>query len=409
MTPRPPSPSRRTKFIVPDTTATPKPNRALIAAREAKGYSQRTLAAHAREAGLRLDLPAPELDAICKQVYRLERGSIARPGEDFYVPALCAALGRTASELFGEPVPVAAADRSKGWRVTSRKYAPMWIGSEAAVELAMDSRFTDCAREWMAAKELRLPHDEGACNLTLFGFGVLVAEIVEEMVFTSIAEFAVWRKASYRAARHALATRVAERWPRLEPVQAAYVLSTHRLHDQHWHGQDLHTALRLVCAPSVLLERHVGDPDEQVLARAEMAERVCFRDGFNRPDIETFGIAGVALGNASWAGVSYLALAPARAIGEEEMASFQNVVQALWCYTNMISGLVEDGEDPVLPDEYGWRFIRACLSRLTAARPTESGQHRMMRDAILSTSRLTAQLVDAHAILRDLAPLVGRR
>lgn len=389
--------------------AEPRPNRALIAAREAKGYSQRTLAAHAREAGLRLDLPAPELDAICKQIYRLERGSIARPGDDFYVPALCAALGRTAAELFGEAVVVAAADRSKGWRVISRKYAPICIGSESAADLANDPEFVNCMHEWMSAHSLSLTYPEGTCTLSLFGFGVLVAEIVEELVFTSIAEFAVWRKSSYRATREQLAEHIAQRWPQLARTQPAYVLSTFRLHDQHWQGDDLQTALRLLCAPNVLLERHVGDPGEQVLARAEVAERVCFRDGFSRPDIETFGIDGVAVGYASWAGVSYLALAPARAISEDEMASFQNVVQALWCYTNMISEVVENGDDPIVPEEYGWRFVRACLSRLTSARPRENGQHRMMKDAILSTSRLTTQLVDAHAILRDLAPLVGRR
>ncbi len=386
----------------------PRPNRALIAAREAKGYSQRTLAARAREAGTQLGLPAPELDAICKQIYRLERGTTARPGDDFYLPALCAALGCTAADLFGEAAVVAAPDRSKGWRVTSRKYAPICIGSQFAGELANDPDFVDCTHEWMPAKSLPLPYPTGACTLSLFGFGVIVAEIVEELVFTTIAEFAVWRKASYRATREQLAARLGGRWPQLDRTQPTYVLSTYRLHDQHWQGDDLHTALRLLCAPGVLLERHVGDPNEQVLARAEVAERVCFRDGFNRPDIETFGIDGVAVGYASWAGVSYLALAPGRAIDEQELASFENVVQALWCYTNMIAEVVENGDDPVVPDEHGWRFVRACLSRLTSARPRESGQHRMMRDAILSTSRLTTQLVDAHAILRDLAPLVGR-
>lgn len=387
----------------------PKPNRAFIAAREAKGYSQRTLAARAREAGLRLDLPVPELEAICKQVYRLERGTIARPGEDFYLPALCAALSRSAAELFGEAAPVAAVDRANGWRVTSRKYAPIWIGSAAAAELAEDTRFVDGAHEWMAVKSTRLPCSAGACTLSVFGFGVLVAEIVEELVFTSVAEFAVWRKSSYRTASDQLASCIGGLWPQLERNQPAYVLSTYRLHDQHWQGEDFHTALRLLCAPAVLLERHGGVPGAEVLARAEVAERVCFRDGFNRPDIETFGIDGVALGYASWSGVSYFAIAPARAISEDELASFQHVVQALWCYTNMISEVVENGDDPVVPDEYGWRFVRACLSRLTSARPRESGQHRMMRDAILSTSRLTTQLVDAHAILRDLAPLAGRR
>lgn len=84
-------------------------------------------------------------------------------------------------------------------------------------------------------------------------------------------------------------------------------------------------------------------------------------------------------------------------------------MQALWCYTNMISEVIENGNDPIVPESYGWRFLRACLSRLTAARPRETGQQRMMKDAILNTSRLTTQLVDAHTILRDMAQLAGRR
>lgn len=389
--------------------ADPRPNRALIAAREAKGYSQRQLAARARDAGLQLRLPAPELDAICKQIYRLERGTIARPGDDFYLPALCAALERPAPELFGEATPIAPADRGRGWRVSSRKYVPIYLGADAAANLANDNRFRERACEWMTAQVTEVPYPEGTCTLTLFDFGVMVAEIVEELVFNSVAEFAVWRKASYRAARERIGILISERWPVLGEQRPSYVLSTYRLLDQHWRGEDLHTAMRLLSVPSVLLERHDGDPCEQILAKAEVAERVCFRDGFNRPDIETFGIDGVAAGYASWSGVSYLAICPARAISADEMASFQTVVQALWCYTNMISEVVEAGEDPVVPDAYSWRFVRACLSQLTSARPRETGQHRIMKDAILTTSRLTTQLVDAHAILRDLAPLVGRR
>jgi transcriptional regulator with XRE-family HTH domain len=388
--------------------AEPRPNRALIAAREAKGYSQRKLAVRTREEGHRLRLPTPELEAVCKQIYRLERGLTTRPGEDFYLPALCAALGRSGTELFGEAAPVPPAARDRGWRVTSRKYVPIYVGANV-IENVNDSRLIARTCEWITARARQLPYPDATCTVTLFDFGVLVAEITEEVRFSSIAELAIWRKASYRTTRQNVSALVAGEWPSLVGRSPAYVLSTYHLLDQHWAGEDLHTAMRLLCAPSVLLERHSGDPCAEILAKAEIAERACFRDGFNRSDITTFGVDGVAVGYASWSGVSYLALAPARAVSAEEMASFQTIVQALWCYTNMIAEVVETGDDPVVPDAYGWRFLRACLSRLTTARPRETGQHRMMKDAILDTSRLTTQLVDAHAILRDLAPLVGRR
>lgn len=387
-----------------------QPNRALVAAREALGYSQRQLAARVRAEGARLGISAPGADAVCKQIHRLERGTTSRPGDDFYMPTLCSVLGRSPSELFGEAATVAHGDRAGGWRISSRKYLPIYLGADVVAALA-DPELADSICEWTPVRAVDVPYPSGRCTLTLFDFGVLVTEVVEEVAFTSVAEFAAWRKTSYRAARGNVAALVEQRWPELGPCAPSYVLSTYRLLDQHWRGPDLHIAMRLLCAPGVLLERHVGDPSDQVLARAEVAERACFRDGFNSPDIEAFGIDGVSIGYASWAGVSYLDLAPTRAVAPGELASFETVVQALWCYTSAITQAVEDGGDPHVPEQWSWRFLRACQSRLTSARPRETGQHRMLRDAILSTSRLAAQLHDAHAILRDLAPrpLAGRR
>lgn len=388
-----------------------RPNRALIAAREAKGYSQRSLAAHAREKGLELGLAVvPELDAVCKQVYRLERGTTARPGEDFYVPALCAALGRSASELFGEAVAVPASARTAGWRVVSRKYVPVVVGAEAAALLATDAQLVERVCDWLPVRVGILDGGgEGRCTVSVFGFGVVVVELVEEQTFSSIAELAVWRRTSYRRALTRVPELLSVRWPALVDTEAAYVLSTFQLVDQHWQGEDLHTAMRLLSAPAVLLERRDGEPGAEALAQAEVAERACLRDGFTRPDIDTFGIEGVSIGYASWSGVSYLPLSPSRAVDPEDLATFETVVQALWCYTHLISAAVQAGQDPVVPDGYGWRFLRACLSHLISARPQETGQDRMMRDAILSTSRLVAQLTDAHAVLRDVPPLPGRR
>ena len=106
----------------------------------------------------------------------------------------------------------------------------------------------------------------------------------------------------------------------------------------------------------------------------------------------------MTIARASWSGVVYLPLSPARALQTEEFITFEVIAQALWCYSAYIlaAGDVDD-----IPHRYGWRFLRTCRTRLVAASPVETGQVRMMRDAVLSTSRLIDQLSQAQAILRD--------
>jgi hypothetical protein len=53
---------------------------------------------------------------------------------------------------------------------------------------------------------------------------------------------------------------------------------------------------------------------------------------------------------------------------------------------------------------YGWRFLRSAYFRLTTARPTETAQHRVMREAILATSELPDRLRAAQNALRDSNP-----
>lgn len=383
-----------------------RPNRALIAARVAKGYSRPQLAARVRAAGRQLGLSVPELDAISKQLYRLERGTTTRPGEDFYLPALCSALGCSAMELFAEVIP--SATQGDELVITSHKFIPIYVGADVAAAVGAEPDFEAGTCDCLPSKTTELALDLGQCKLTVFDFGVIVAHIVEPRGFSSLANLAVWRRHSYPAAREHVFDRLRARWPAVVE-RPHYVLSTYWLAGPHWAGDALDTAMRILCAPAALLERGPGLSEEEMLITAERAEQACFRDGFNHPEIEQFGMTGVAIGYASWSGVSYLPLAPTRAITSEEMATFETVVQALWCYTNMIATVVEDGEDPVVPDQYSWRFLRGCHSRLTSARPRETGQHRMMKDAILATSRLPAQLLDAHAVLRDLDHLVGRR
>ncbi|MFI5480315.1 hypothetical protein ACIBAB_14495 [Streptomyces rubiginosohelvolus] len=65
--------------------------------------------------------------------------------------------------------------------------------------------------------------------------------------------------------------------------------------------------------------------------------------------------------------------------------------------------MVEDGQDPSMPERYGWRFLRAAASRPTTARAQETAQHVLMREAIMKTRGLAERLRTAQEALRESA------
>ncbi|MDQ2709949.1 MAG: hypothetical protein M3Z25_21015 [Actinomycetota bacterium] len=76
------------------------------------------------------------------------------------------------------------------------------------------------------------------------------------------------------------------------------------------------------------------------------------------------------------------------------------VVQALWTFCHHLREQVEAGVDPVVPRGFDWRWLRATQSRLTVARPNESGQHAAMRESVLTTSGLATHLATAVDLMR---------
>jgi hypothetical protein len=333
--------------------------------------------------------------------------STRRVMREFYGHPLNVLLGPPSGHDGVAPAP-ASIPPSGVVAVTSHKFIPLYIGADTAAGIAAGEPWSDGTCDWLPTRVAEFPSELGLCTVTVFGFGVLVAHIVEQRRFGSLAELAVWRDRSYPPSREHVFRLLHDRWPQITATPE-YVLSTYWVTDPPWSDEALDTALRILCAPASLLERRDGLTDDEMLGTAKVAEQVRFRDGFAHPEIEQFGMTGVSVGYASWSGVSYLPLSPTHAVTCEELASFETVVQALWCYTNMIATVIEDGQDPVLPDPYRWRFLRGCHSRLTTARPCETGQLRVMKDAILGTSRLPAQLLDAHSSLRDLDYPAGRR
>lgn len=388
-------------YIARSGPLSPVPNRAFIAARKEKGYGRSALAARVREWG-RADDPdrePPSQDSVVKCIGRVERGEVTSPGE-FYGPAFAAVLGVPVAELFGTDRIAAPAEAGSGFTVTSHQFAPVFIGADTVQQLANDPRFRRSELNGTPAWTSALDHPAGTGTVYLLGWGVAVFHLAQRLKLPSVAALATWRDRQHSTVPAATARRLAALLAQPTAREPDYTLSAYWVDEPGWSRDQLATAAHLICMPKVLLDRHIHD-GEALLARAEVAERGYLRAGFTHPDVVEFGVPGVAIGCASWSGVVYVPLAPARALQQDELVSFEIVVQGLWCYCSEVFAAAESGTEDALPDEYGWRFLRSSRSRLTAAGPTDTGQVRMMQDAVLDTSRLVERLTQAQAMLRD--------
>jgi hypothetical protein len=178
--------------------------------------------------------------------------------------------------------------------------------------------------------------------------------LVEELTLESVAQMAVWRRITYEQnmqwAREQLQLLTAS-----HIAGQPYVLSLYWVDEPTWQGNDLHTALRLMCMPRVLVPR-ADNYDESCLASAALVERALLENGFEHPELVDFSMKGTSLGYASWSGVVYHPIARDRALREDELITCELSVQAAWAYCDYLRQQVENGDDPVVPVEFGWRF-----------------------------------------------------
>lgn len=352
------------------------------------GVSERTVSKW--EAGGNTVRPRPEMQAALDTALGRAEGQAA----DRFVAAT--------GEIVLQDKPVAA-----GFRVQSHKFIPAYLNASAAADLAAQDAFRPQPHEWLKVSVARLPHPEGTCTAHVYACGVLVLHVVQELHFQTLASLAAWRYASYEDDVPWATDQVVRL---LSPASSTddaapeYVLSMYVLQEPAWTGAELENALRLMSLPSVLVNRRAQPCAEPV---GHHVERRLLAQGFDQPSIRPFGVDGVSLGYASWAGVAYHALSPEQALMVEDLVSCEVDVQMLWAYCRHIQRQIEDGRDPAMPPEFGWRFLRAAHSRLTTARARETSQHCMMREAALSTSGLPERLMQAQTALRETADLSG--
>ncbi len=372
------------------------PNAVLIRLREEQGWGRPRLAKQFELIGRRHGIPTPEPAAMEKQIYRLESGRTLRP-TPMYAKLYCLTFERTRSELFGDldtEVPAGATCITR-----SHKFIPVFVGAEVASTLAAGKQWSRIDDQWTECRRRAVEHSVGACRLYVWPFGVALFHLVEDLALESVAHLAVWRRITYEQnmqwAQDQLQALTAN-----QVAGEPYVLSLYWVDEPAWHGNDLHTALRLMCIPRVLVPR-ADNIDESCLASAALIERALLENGFEHPELVDFSMKGMSLGYASWSGVVYHPIAQDRALREDELVTCELSVQAVWAYCDYLRQQIEKGNDPIVPAEFGWRFLRGVRSRLTTERPQETSQHRSMRDAIVHTSGLDRHLAQAVEILRD--------
>ncbi|MEV0712757.1 hypothetical protein [Nocardia aurea] len=234
------------------------------------------------------------------------------------------------------------------------------------------------------------------CSLTLFPFGTVIIHLLEDLDLPDVTSLAYWRYQSYPE-NLTWAGDYLSQATGVE-ITASYVLSTYWVYAAPWAGSTLDTGLRLICAPRVLVDREITGTAQ---AASERAEHELLGAGYHPAEMREFGSPGVSSAWASWSGVVYHPHDPLRALAENDLVQFEIGVQAIWAFTAHINDQIEQGVEPDVAAAHGSRFLRAMRPLLLRPRPQETGQHQQMRDAVVTSSGLPAQLELAMDALKE--------
>lgn len=234
------------------------------------------------------------------------------------------------------------------------------------------------------------------CSMSLFPFGQVIIHLLEDLDLPDVTSLAHWRYQSYPENLEWAGQYLSEATG--SDVTAAYVLSAYWVYAAPWAGAALDTGLRLICAPRVLVDRDVTSTAQ---AASERAEHELLGAGYHPAEMRGFGTPGVSSAWASWSGVVYHPHDPLRALAENDLVQFEIGAQAIWAYTAHINEQIESGADPEVSPEHGYRFLRSMRSLLLTPRPQETGQHQQMREAVVTSSGLPAQLELALEALKE--------
>ncbi len=380
-----------------------RPNNVLAECRIGLKLSHEKLAYLVREKARERGVRIGTLDSVTRHIKRIEAGDVRDPSA-MYKHLLCTVLKKAEATLFGTVSPEGKrsilynstqSDEACTFQLRNHKLIPTFIGADLA-EHAIDR----LAMRGAAATHpipsynctLNHPRNEVGSDLWVWPFGVAIFHLVEDVEFPSLANFAVWHKRVYdeqmRWANETIESLLESN------AGAQYAMPINWIIRSIWTQSTLDTALRILSAPRILLQR-TAHTESSELAHAEIMERALFQGRLDHLDVSNFGIEGISAGIASWSGVVYLPIAPHRALSEWEILTYERTVQAAWSYCDWIRSQVESGNDPDVRPQHGRRLLRALRSIITNPRPEESSQVYPLRIAILGTSGITEHLNQA--------------
>ncbi|SCE77546.1 Helix-turn-helix domain-containing protein [Micromonospora echinospora] len=259
------------------------------------------------------------------------------------------------------------------YRVVSHKFIPAYVGPVAAARLVELPVFATRPHEWLDVAVGRVSHANGRCTAHVYACGVVVLHVEQHLTLKNLTALATWRYTTYDPDRQWAGDRLTALLAASGADHAGgpeYLLSMYTVEEPAWRGDELDNALRLMSLPSVLVNQTV--PTGATPADGHV-ERRLLAEGFEQPSLIPFGTHGVSLGYASWSGVSYYPIEQERSLPVDDLVSCELDVQMLWTYCRRIQREIEDGGDPLMPPDFGWRFLRAAHS---GSPPRELGKRR---------------------------------
>ena len=123
---------------------------------------------------------------------------------------------------------------------------------------------------WTRIASCDMSHPTGSCTAYVLEWGVVVFDISHRLQLPNVTALANWRKNAHGATFEQGTALVRELLGDPTIAGPEYVLSAFWVEEPMWAGSDLDTAMRLMCVPSVFLNRQLED-EETLVAKAEVA------------------------------------------------------------------------------------------------------------------------------------------
>jgi len=228
-------------------------------------------------------------------------------------------------------------------------------------------------------------------DLSLFEFPIVVWHLSEKKEFTCLTAFAIWRRQMYNQLL-SLQMQFTLRdycndFQKLDLItnklqsKPEYVFSVCELQSSCLDLQKSINTLKLLSSPRLLSENE--DPN-QISQEAIVLENRLLSQGMGEYDFVEYGISNVSKGYASWSGLSYQTISLDKAMGIEQIISFEACVQGVWYLAYLIS------KSKINPRSFGIKpaDLNTYLSAIIVGNATEHTEDRLMRESVIKTSRI---------------------